>query len=83
MIAEYGALEDPNLPGRKAGWYDQMRSTVKTTYPLVQAVIAWSTENTKNGQRLQLERRQHDDLVQRVERHGQRSVLFNPLRGCD
>ncbi len=49
MIAEYGALEDPNLAGRKAGWYDQLRSTVKTSYPLVQAVIAWSTVNTKNG----------------------------------
>jgi hypothetical protein len=49
MAAEYGVLEDPSVPGRKAAWYDDMRSVVKTTFPLLQAVIAWSTANTKEG----------------------------------
>jgi hypothetical protein len=49
MAAEYGVLEDPSIPGRKAAWYDDMRSVVKTNFPLLQAVIAWSTANTKDG----------------------------------
>jgi Glycosyl hydrolase family 26 len=49
MAAEYGVLEDPSIPGRKAAWYDDMRSVVKTTFPLLQAVVAWSTANTKEG----------------------------------
>ncbi len=49
MAAEYGALEDPNVPGRKAAWFDNMRTTVQTSFPLLQAVIAWSTANTKDG----------------------------------
>jgi hypothetical protein len=42
-------LEDPSIPNRKAAWYDDMLSVVKTTFPLLQAVIAWSTANTKEG----------------------------------
>lgn len=49
MVAEYGAMEDPGIPGRKAAWYRDMQATVKTNFPLVQAVIAWSTANTKEG----------------------------------
>jgi hypothetical protein len=49
MVAEYGALEDPAIPGRKAAWYDDMRTQVKTNFPLIQGVVAWSTTNTKNG----------------------------------
>ena len=49
MAAEYGVMEDPAIPNRKASWYNDMRSVVKTTFPLLQAVIAWSTENTKDG----------------------------------
>ena len=49
MAAEYGVLEDPSIPGRKAAWYDDMRTVVKTTFPLLQAVVAWSTANTKDG----------------------------------
>ncbi|MBA2559891.1 MAG: hypothetical protein H0V07_08385 [Propionibacteriales bacterium] len=49
MVAEYGVLEDPATPGRKAAWYNAMASTVKTTMPLIQAVVAWSTTNTKSG----------------------------------
>jgi hypothetical protein len=49
MVAEYGVLEDPSLPGRKASWYNAMASTVKTSMPLIQGVVAWSTTNTKAG----------------------------------
>jgi len=49
MAAEYGVMEDQSQPTRKAGWYNDMRAAVKTTFPLLQAVIAWSTENTKDG----------------------------------
>jgi beta-mannanase len=49
MAAEYGVMEDTSQPTRKAGWYNDMRAAVKTTFPLLQAVIAWSTENTKEG----------------------------------
>lgn len=49
MAAEYGVMEDPRQPTRKAGWYDDMRAVVPRTFPLLQAVIAWSTTNTKEG----------------------------------
>jgi hypothetical protein len=49
MIAEYGVMEDPSQPTRKAGWYNDMRTAVQTTFPLVQGVVAWSTTNTKEG----------------------------------
>jgi hypothetical protein len=49
MAAEYGVMEDPAQPTRKASWYNDMRSSVKANFPLLQAVIAWSTENTKDG----------------------------------
>ncbi len=49
MVAEYGVMEDPSQPTRKAGWYNDMRAAVKTTFPLVQGVVAWSTTNTKEG----------------------------------
>ena len=49
MVAEYGVMEDPSVPGRKAAWYDDMRASVKTNFPLLQAVIAWSTANPKEG----------------------------------
>jgi beta-mannanase len=49
MAAEYGVMEDPAIPNRKANWYNDMRNVVKTSFPLLQAVIAWSTENTKEG----------------------------------
>jgi beta-mannanase len=49
MAAEYGVMEDPAIPNRKASWYNDMRNVVKTSFPLLQAVIAWSTENTKEG----------------------------------
>jgi hypothetical protein len=49
MAAEYGALEDPNNATAKSGWYDDMHLVVPTNFPLLQAVIAWSTENTKDG----------------------------------
>ncbi len=49
MAAEYGVMEDPSQPNRKAGWYNDMRSAVQTTFPLLQAVIAWSTVNIKEG----------------------------------
>jgi hypothetical protein len=42
-------MEDPSQPTRKAGWYDDMRTAVQTTFPLLQAVIAWSTINIKDG----------------------------------
>lgn len=49
MAAEYGVMEDPSIPNRKASWYNDMRNVVKTTFPLLQAVIAWSTVNIKEG----------------------------------
>lgn len=49
MVAEYGVLDDPSVPGRKAAWYDDMRAKVQTTMTLIQAVVAWSTSNTKGG----------------------------------
>ena len=49
MAAEYGVMEDPAIPNRKATWYNDMRNVVKTSFPLLQAVVAWSTENTKEG----------------------------------
>jgi len=49
MAAEYGVMEDPSQPTRKAGWYNDMRTVVQTTFPLLQAVIAWSTVNVKEG----------------------------------
>ena len=33
MAAEYGVMEDPSQPNRKAGWYNDMRTAVKTTLP--------------------------------------------------
>ena len=42
-------MEDPSQPTRKAGWYNDMRTVVQTTFPLLQAVIAWSTVNVKEG----------------------------------
>jgi hypothetical protein len=52
MAAEYGVLEDPSIPLRKANWYTDMRTVVPTSFPLLQAVIAWSTENVKDGKTL-------------------------------
>jgi len=52
MAAEYGVLEDPSQPMRKANWYSDMETTVPTSFPLLQAVIAWSTENFKDGKAL-------------------------------
>ena len=49
MAAEYGVLEDPNNALRKSSWYDNMNVVVPTNFPLLQAVVAWSTVNTKNG----------------------------------
>jgi hypothetical protein len=49
MAAEYGVLDDPSIPARKAAWYDDMRTVVPTAFPLLQAVVAWSTANTKEG----------------------------------
>ncbi len=49
MVAEYGVLDDPAIPGRKAAWYDEMSTTLQTTMPLIQGVVAWSTTNTKQG----------------------------------
>jgi len=49
MAAEYGVLDDPSQPMRKANWYTDMETVVPTSFPLLQAVLAWSTENTKNG----------------------------------
>jgi len=49
MVAEYGVMEDPAIPNRKAAWYDEMRATVTTSMPLIQGVVAWSTTNTKEG----------------------------------
>jgi len=49
MVAEYGVMEDPSQPNRKAGWYDDMRTAVQTTFPLLQGVVAWSTLNIKDG----------------------------------
>jgi hypothetical protein len=52
MAAEYGVLEDPSQLMRKANWYSDMQTTVPTSFPLLQAVIAWSTENFKDGKTL-------------------------------
>ena len=49
MVAEYGVMEDPAVPGRKATWYREMQAVVKTDMPLVQGVVAWSTVNLKGG----------------------------------
>jgi hypothetical protein len=39
MIAENGVMEDPNTPGRKAGWITESATLMKTVYPLIQAVL--------------------------------------------
>ncbi len=49
MVSEYGVMEDPAVPGRKAQWYTDMRAVVKTNMPLIQGVVAWSTTNIKEG----------------------------------
>ncbi len=49
MVAEYGVMEDPAIPNRKATWYNDMRNTVKVGMPLLQGVVAWSTTNVKDG----------------------------------
>lgn len=49
MASEYGVMEDPAIPTRKATWYNDMRTVVKTTMPLIQGVVAWSTVNVKDG----------------------------------
>lgn len=43
MIAEFGALEDPALPDRKAQWLRDALTTLKTTYPLIQAAVYFDT----------------------------------------
>ncbi|MGB9378273.1 MAG: glycosyl hydrolase [Mycobacteriales bacterium] len=49
MVSEYGVMEDSSIPNHKATWYKDMMASVKTNMPLVQGVVAWSTENVKNG----------------------------------
>ena len=43
MIAEYGVLEDPSVPGRKAAWIADSQSVLKNVYPLIQAVLYFDT----------------------------------------
>jgi len=49
MAAEYGVMEDPAVPGRKAQWYSDMEASVKANMPLLQGVVIWDTTNVKNG----------------------------------
>jgi hypothetical protein len=43
MIAENGVLEDPAIPGRKAGWIADSQVVIKNVYPLIQAVLYFDT----------------------------------------
>jgi hypothetical protein len=43
MIAENGVLEDPAVPGRKAGWIADSQVVIKNVYPLIQAVLYFDT----------------------------------------
>lgn len=47
MAAEYGVMEDPAVPGRKAKWYSDMEASVKANMPLLQGVVIWDTTNVK------------------------------------
>lgn len=49
MVAEYGAMEDPSQPERRAQWYKDMQASVKGAFPLMQAVVVWDTVNVKDG----------------------------------
>ncbi len=49
MIAENGALEDPAMPNRKASWIADSQTVMKTTYPLIQAVVYFDIVGNLNG----------------------------------
>lgn len=49
MIAEYGVQEDPAIPGRKASWISDAQQVLQTQFPLIQAVLYFDIQMTKNG----------------------------------
>ena len=49
MVAEYGVLEDPSVPGRKAQWLTDAATTLQTTMTQFQAALYFDTTMTKGG----------------------------------
>jgi glycosyl hydrolase family 26 len=49
MIAENGVMEDPAVAGRKAAWIADSQQQLKTSFPLIQAVLYFDTQVTKGG----------------------------------
>jgi hypothetical protein len=47
MIAEFGAQEDPAVPGRKAQWLRDALTSLRTGLPLVQAAVYFDTTHPK------------------------------------
>ncbi len=49
MAAEYGVLEDPANPNRKAQWFTDAANTLQTTMTQFQAVLYFDTTMSKGG----------------------------------
>ena len=49
MAAEYGVLNDPAVPGRKAQWIADAANTLQTTMTQFQALLYFDTTMTKGG----------------------------------
>ena len=49
MLGEWGSLEDTGTSGRKAAWFNQARTDLKTKFKAVKAVVYFDRNHTNGG----------------------------------
>ncbi len=48
MVGEFGAMEDPSWPGRKAQWLADARAAVKSAFPKIKAVVYFNGDGEED-----------------------------------
>jgi hypothetical protein len=49
MLTEWGTREDPNDPGRKAGWYHHAAADLRHRFPEIRAVVYFDERKAERG----------------------------------